>query len=90
MMLIATPPHSLQGYLNMSMQIISAGEMHKKLPKRSDTEIDVASNVFYPPGISLQPGHFVIKLYTGEDMPQSKDQSSHILLDTSSHILLAC
>eukprot|EP00116_Pleurobrachia_bachei_P007779 sb/3468041/ len=74
------PQDGMTGYLNMSMQIISAGEMHKKLPKRSDTDIDVASNVFYPPGISLQPGHFVIKLYTGEDMPQSREQSHTVLV----------
>ena len=35
-------------------------------------EIDVSSNVFFPPGISLQPGQFVVKLFTGEDFPQSK------------------
>lgn len=60
-----------QGYVNVSMQIIPPGASYKKLAKKSDTEIDIASNVFYPPGITLQPGQFIVRLYTGEDLPQS-------------------
>lgn len=66
------PAEGMTGYLNMSIQILPPGEMFKKLPKKSDTEIDVCTNVFYPPGITLQPGQFIIKLYTGEDLPQSE------------------
>ena len=57
--------------MNVSIQVISPGKSPKKLPKKSDTEIDIASNVFYPPGMSLQPGQFIIRIYSGEDIPQS-------------------
>ncbi|XP_063694280.1 myoferlin-like isoform X6 [Bolinopsis microptera] len=64
------PQEGTTGYVNVSIQIIPPGASYKKLSKKSDTEIDVASNVFYPPGITLQPGQFTVKLYTGEDLPQ--------------------
>ena len=65
--------------MNVSMQIIPPGASYKKLSKKSDTEIDVASNVFYPPGITLQPGQFTVRLYTGEDLPQSKSYKQFLV-----------
>ena len=66
-----------QGYVNISIQIIPPGESAKDLPRLRDEEIDISSNVFYPPGLTLQPGQFLVKVFNGEDMPQSK---SSILL----------
>ena len=61
-----------QGYINVSIQIIPPGESAKDAPRKRDDEIDRSDNVFFPPGISLQPGRFIVKLFNGEDMPQSK------------------
>ena len=41
---------NLQGYVNVSIQVISPGDTIKAPPKKDDTEIDIASNVFFPPG----------------------------------------
>jgi hypothetical protein len=64
--------YSRQGYVNVSIQIIPPGEAAKDLPKLRDEEIDRSDNVFFPPGIVLQPGQFTVKLLNGEDIPQSK------------------
>lgn len=61
----------MQGYVNVSIQIIPPGESAKELPKLRDEEIDRSDNVFFPPGIVLQPGQFTVKLFSGEDIPQS-------------------
>ena len=56
----------------MSIQIIPPGEQAKDLPKLRDEQIDRSDNVFFPPGMVLQPGHFSVKLLNGEDIPQSE------------------
>ena len=49
-------------------------------------DVDVSSNVFFPPGISLQPGQFIVKLYTGEDFPQSKQLIFRLFVDIVDHV----
>ena len=58
--------------MNVSIQVIPPGDSAKDLPKLRDEEIDRSDNVFFPPGIVLQPGQFTVKLLTGEDIPQSE------------------
>ncbi len=62
-----------KGYLKVSVNVLSSGD-EASLSGENDNQDesqDIETNLLKPPGISLRPATFTIKVYQAEDLPRS-------------------
>jgi len=67
------PSGGPKGYLKVSVYVLKSGD---EVPLTGDNDSqednqDIESNLLKPPGISLRPATFTIKVYQAEDLPRS-------------------
>ena len=62
-----------KGYLKVSVNVLRSGDevLLSGENDNQDDNQDIESNLLKPPGISLRPATFTIKVYQAEDLPRS-------------------
>ena len=83
-----TDPNSdsgeLMGYLKISVMVLGAGDEAPADNQSDEGDDDVEANLLRPAGVQLRPATFWIRLYHGEDVPQSE---LSIFVDSTQHNL---